>query len=444
MAKHNIEKYSSGYALLKFFARLWHNWVFYRRVIVMGRENVDHDCHNIFAPNHQNALMDALAVVCTDTKQHIYLARSDIYKKKFIASILYFLKILPVYRIRDGFDNLRLNDEIFLKTVEVIKHKNGIVILPEGNHLGRRRLRQLKKGICRIAFSAEEVNDFNLKIKIIPVGLEYSHYFRFRQVLTVVYGKPIEVSEYTEIYKVNPARAQNDLRDRLSEEMKKLMVHIETEEDYEAVNELRNIVNGRYSDRIKYPKIFRDRVLVDRINKLAVNNEDLYHELCDKSLFVKNSALDLKISYRHLEKKKHSLIPLLGASVLLLLSFPLFVYGMAFNYIFIEVPKMPLKNIADQQFHSSVRYVVSLLFAFIFMPLYAVLAFVLLKPWYLALAVLLSIPVSGFIAWNWAMLFRRVEGGFRIRGLTSSGNGKFLELKKAHIRLMEIVSSLKS
>jgi hypothetical protein len=117
---------------------------------------------------------------------------------------------------------------------------------------------------------------------------------------------------------------------------------------------------------------------------------------------------------------------------------------MAFNYIFIEVPKMPLKNIADQQFHSSVRYVVSLLFAFIFMPLYAVLAFVLLKPWYLALAVLLSIPVSGFIAWNWAMLFRRVEGGFRIRGLTSSGNGKFLELKKAHIRLMEIVSSLKS
>ena len=38
--------------------------------------------------------------------------------------------------------------------------------------------------------------DFNLKIKIIPVGLEFSNYSRFRQVLTVVYGKPIEVSEF--------------------------------------------------------------------------------------------------------------------------------------------------------------------------------------------------------------------------------------------------------
>jgi 1-acyl-sn-glycerol-3-phosphate acyltransferase len=110
--------------------------------------------------------------------------------------------MLPVYRMRDGYETLKLNDEVFLKTVDVIKNKNGLVILPEGNHDGHRRLRQLKKGICRIAFSAEEINDYNLNIRLIPVGLEFSHYYRFRQVLTVVYGKPIEVSEYIETYKV--------------------------------------------------------------------------------------------------------------------------------------------------------------------------------------------------------------------------------------------------
>lgn len=441
MGRHNIEKYSIGYAILKVLAKIWHNYIFYRKVIVMGRNNVDHNAYNIFAPNHQNALMDALAIVCTDNKQQIFLARSDIFRKKFIASILYFLKIHPVYRIRDGYDSLKLNDEVFLKTIEVIKNKNGLVILPEGSHLGRRRLRQLKKGICRVAFSTEEISNYTMNIRIIPVGLEFSHYFRFRQVLTVVYGKPVEVAEYADLHRVNPIKAQNDLRNRLSDEMKKLIVHIESEEDYEAIDELRSIVNGKHSDSVKYPKIFRDRGLVERVNKLAVTDNILYRKLCELSLTVKETALKLKISYRHLEKKKHKLLPLAAASLLLLITFPVYLYGMAFNYIFIEVPKMPLKKIADEQFHSSVRYVVSLLLAFIFLPLYAILLFILLRPWYLALAILMSIPISGLIAWNWSLLFRRVEGGFRIRNLILQKNITFADLKKNYDDLIKIVSS---
>ena len=59
--------------------------------------------------------MDALAVLFTHNGQPVFLARADIFKKKMIAAILYFLKILPVYRIRDGFSSLKANDEIFLR-----------------------------------------------------------------------------------------------------------------------------------------------------------------------------------------------------------------------------------------------------------------------------------------------------------------------------------------
>jgi len=193
MGKENIEKYSAGYALLKSVAGFWHNNVFYRKVIVLGRENINQGDALIFAPNHQNALMDALAVLFTHKGQPIFLARADIFKRKTIAAILYFLKILPVYRIRDGFSSLKGNDEIFTKTIDVLRNKNGLVILPEGDHAGFRRLRQLKKGICRVAFQSDEATGFTLKIKIIPVALEFSNYSRFRQVLTVEYGKPIEV-----------------------------------------------------------------------------------------------------------------------------------------------------------------------------------------------------------------------------------------------------------
>ncbi len=442
MARHNIEKYSFGYSFLKFLVNFWHNFVFYRKVIVLGRNNIDPNSHNIFAPNHQNALMDALAVLCTSKGQPIFLARSDIFRKKSIARILYYIKILPVYRMRDGMDNLRLNDEVFLKTVDVLKHKNGLVILPEGNHGEHRRLRQLKKGICRIAFSAEEVNDFNLNIKIIPVGLEFTHYRRFRQVLTVVYGKPIEVLRFKDTYLENQPKALNDLRDHLSERMKKLMVHIESETDYEALNELRSIVNGRYSDRVKFPKIFRDRMLIDTLNNVSRDNPDLYRYICDKTLSVKEKALRLKIGYRYLEKKRHGLLNLIMGALLLLVTFPLFIYGMAFNYIFLEVPKFPLKKIADRQFHSSVRFVVSLLLTFVFIPLYAVIAFLLLKPWWIALAVVISIPFSGLLAWNWSLIFWRVVEGFRIRWFMITKNSIFKELKEDFTGLMSKIRSL--
>ena len=53
--------------------------------------------------------------------------------------------------------------------------------------------------------------------------------------------------------------------------MKKVMIHIESEEDYEAIDELRSMINGKFSDDIKFPKIFRDRILIDKLNKVKAD-----------------------------------------------------------------------------------------------------------------------------------------------------------------------------
>ncbi len=442
MGKENIEKYSAGYALLKSIAGFWHNNVFYRRVIVFGRENIAPDQHLIFAPNHQNALMDALAVLFTHRGQPVFLARADIFKKKTISSILYFLKILPVYRIRDGYGSLKGNDEIFSKTIDVLRNKNGLVILPEGNHEGFRRLRQLKKGICRIAFQSEEATGFSLNIKLIPVGLEYSNYSRVRQVLSVVYGKPIEVSEFHELYRESPERALNELRARLSEKMKMNMVHIDSEEDYEAIDELRSMINGRYSDDFRFPKLFRDRILINKLNSLKSSDPGRYKKICDLSLNVKKKAKELNANYRLLEKKKHPLGWLLSGIIGLIVTFPLFLYGNIFNLIFLEIPNLQIKKIRDVQFHSSVRYGLSLALAFIFMPLYLILSFVFFSPWWLAILVFTTIPLSGLFAWNYYLMFRRITGGFRIRNYKRKKDREFSLLKQNHTELLKLVSEL--
>jgi 1-acyl-sn-glycerol-3-phosphate acyltransferase len=442
MGKENIEKYSRGYALLKKAAGLWHNNVFYRKVIVLGRENLNPDDHLIFAPNHQNALMDALAVLFTNSGQNIFLARADIFKKKSIAAILYFLKLLPVYRIRDGFSSLKGNDEIFNKTIDVIRNKNGLVILPEGNHEGIRRLRQLKKGICRIAFQAEEVSDFKLHIKIIPVGLEFTNYSRYRQVLTVVYGKPVEVSEFHDIYQKSPEIALNELRNKLSAGMKRIMVHIESDEDYEAIDELRSLINGRYSDDTMFPKLFRDRILIEKLNNLKNDNQSLYKKICSLSLKVKKKAKELNTEYRLLRKRRHPIGWLLAGMIALFITFPLFLYGNIFNLTFLEIPNLQIRKIRDIQFHASVKYGLSLALALVFLPVFLILSFIIFSPWWFAVMIFMTLPVSGLFSWIYFLEFRRILGGIRIWNYLRNKNKEYKILKQNHDELIGLVESL--
>ncbi|MEI6049700.1 MAG: 1-acyl-sn-glycerol-3-phosphate acyltransferase [Bacteroidota bacterium] len=444
MGKENIEKYSAWYALFKSFAGFWHNSVFYRKVIVLGRENINPDHHLIFAPNHQNALMDALAVLFTQERQLVFLARADIFKKKTIAAILYFLKILPVYRIRDGFRSLKGNDEIFTKTIDVLRSKNGLVILPEGDHAGFRRLRQLKKGICRVAFQADEATGFNLKIKIIPVGLEFSNYSRYRQVLTVVYGKPIEVSEYSEQYKVSPERALNELRIRISGEMKRNMVHIDSEADYEAIDELRSMINGRFSDDIRLPKLFRDRILINKMNLLKSSDPSVYARICSLSLQIKKKAKDLNTGYRLLEKKKHPIGWLIAGLTGIILTFPLFIYGNIFNLTFLEIPNLQIPKIRDPQFHSSIRYGISLVLALVLLPVFLILSLIIFSSWWLGFVIFLTLPLSGLFAWNYYLQYRRIIGGFRVRNYIKNKDKEFDLLSRNHNELVNLISGLQN
>jgi 1-acyl-sn-glycerol-3-phosphate acyltransferase len=442
MGKENIEKYDFFYMLLKKYAGFWHNNIFYRKIIVYGKDNLDFSVPTILAPNHQNALMDAMAVICTLDRQLVFLARADIFKKKFVARILYFLKILPVYRIRDGFETLKQNDDTFRETLRIMEHRNGLVILPEGTHDVYRRLRQLKKGICRIAFQTAEVSGFAREINIVPVGLEYSHYWLFRQVLTVVYGRPIHVSEYYESFRENPNRAIVELRDRLSAEMKKVMVHIDEEQDYDAINELRSVINERYNDSIRYPKLFRDNRLVSKINELRSKDPGTYRQICDDSLTVRDLAKKLKLTYRQLGKKKHPFGWLILSALFLLVTFPVFAVGALLNIALFEIADIQSLKSKDPAFISTARFGFMAGLGLILAPLYLIIALIFIKPWWLAIIAFLIVPALGILAWNWSLLFRRTLGGLRIRRLISSRNPDFSKLYETYLSLVQRITRL--
>ncbi len=408
MGVENIEKHSFLFSALKAWMQFWHNKIFYRKVVYVHGEKVPLQDHLIFTPNHQNALMDALAVEFSFKNQFVFVARSDIFKNKFITRILYFLKILPVYRIRDGYESLKKNEMVFKKALDIIRNKNGFVILPEGNHAGFRRLRALKKGFARIAFQAEEASGFSLNIKIVPVGISYSNYENVRFDLLVVFGDAFPVSEFYAAYRANPAKAYNLIKAKLTERLKPLMIHIDSQY-YKAYDFLRKAYRKEACRQMQlnpsalYDRFKAEKDILARLKRFETKEPEAMEKLA--AGVEKYCNLLKKMKLQDLEPV--SAFSLLGKKLALLVIFPLFLYGYINNLFPWYLTTLYPGKIKDPQFRSSVKFVLSSL---IFPLFYLVQTFVVYElfqqPW-LTLAYFVSLPLSAAITWNYVKLFRK-------------------------------------
>ena len=206
-------------------------WFFYRPFKISGLENIPKDQPVIFAPNHQNSFLDAIIPACFQPRSIHFLVRSDVFKRGLVERILYGLHMWPVYRQRDGKENMGKNEEIFDRCSKLLNDNGCLLLFPEANQVCRRILRPLSKGMARIAFQAAEESDFGKEIYIVPLGLNYEHYHSFDKGLSMRFGKPLKVLDFKEAYLENQPRGLQLLTNAISEVMLKEMIHIEDPED---------------------------------------------------------------------------------------------------------------------------------------------------------------------------------------------------------------------
>ena len=447
MGINNIEKWTLGHYLLNSWVSFWHNRIFYRKVILHQTHHIPRQGHVIFTPIHQNALMDAMAVVCNLKSQPVFLARSDIFRKKAVAGILYFLKILPVYRIRDGFDALKKNDAIFVKTIDVIKNKRGLVVLPEGNHDGHRRLRPLKKGFARIAFQTEEANHYELDLKIVPVGLDYSDYQTSRSTLLINFGEPLPVSSYYDLYREAPVKAINEIKDDLSQRLKTLMVHIENEEFYSFFDELREI--GKYVMQeklglgsIQQPhKLAADQALIRLLEERVESDHQEVKEQHDRFLVLRKNLRRFNLSYDVLHNEGSHPVLLILKSLIILLTTPMFLYGMVNNILPYRISYRMGSRVKDPAFRSSFKFLLSLLL----FPFFNVLQALIVKiffSWTVTGLYFLSVPLSGVMAYYWIRSFRKTRMNWTYKIQKRSSNRHFKNMLDHYETLIRWLRSL--
>ena len=446
ISRETIEKSNLLYTLLKpyvdFVTRI------YFRTKSINYDKIPKDDIIIFAPNHQNTLMDALAILATIKTEPVFLARADIFKKKTINKILTFLKILPIYRIRDGKDSLKNNEAIFQKTIDVLKNRNGLIILPEGSHAGIRKLRTLKKGISRIVFEAEEANDFKLNIKIVPIGLDWSNYINFRSRLFVNYGDSINVSDYYEEYKKHPPRGMNLLRERIATELKKYMIHIENDEYYEMFDSIRYIYIPQMIEKMgfknkKQPnQFYAQKKIIEQLNEFVEANPEETKELSEKT--GRYTELLKKLNFRHwvVQKSHFSTIGIFFQFLFMLLLSPIYLFGGILNYLPYKVPVLVTKKNKDPQFLSSVREVVALILFPIYYIILIIVGLFVLEPWWLKIAIPVSLPFAGLFAFHYYIEVKKMFARLRFNIMTWVKNKDLIELKNCHQYIVQKMDNI--
>lgn len=181
----------------------------------------------ILVANHQNALLDALLIATQFHFKPYFLTRASVFSIPSVAKFLALLRMIPIYRIRDGFSSIKKNEGTFRLCEKILAQNRRILIFPEGNHSLKRNLRPLTKGFIRIA-STTLYQYPDLELVILPIGINYQAHQKSGSKVFIQIGDPIKANDY----------GDQDLMLKTEQKLKDLITHVPNENYWEHVQQL--------------------------------------------------------------------------------------------------------------------------------------------------------------------------------------------------------------
>ena len=210
---------------------------YFKKIHVKHCDNIPKGKPVLILANHQNALLDALVIAAKCDRFSYFLTRASVFNSKVIAWLLQSLRMLPVYRMRDGIQTIVKNKTIFRTCSQLLKDNQTIVIFPEGNHNLKRTVRPLSKGFTRLVFDTLDENP-DLDLQLVPVGFNYVLAQKFVDEVSVHIGKPISANDFVDFDK-NEAVLR--LKETVHQSISKLTAHIPSDAYDETLKKLEDL-----------------------------------------------------------------------------------------------------------------------------------------------------------------------------------------------------------
>ena len=178
----------------------------------------------IVVSNHPGTLMDPLNTAVLMKRRVHFLANATLFASRFGNWFFSNFYCIKIERFSDTKGKPLNNKEAFKMATDHLTNGGCLYMAPEGGSNAGRHLHKLKTGPARIALNTEVVNDFDLDLVILPVGLNYSNPTEFRSSLLTIMGEPIKVADFKKDWEKNQIGTVRKLTAVLKEKMEAILI----------------------------------------------------------------------------------------------------------------------------------------------------------------------------------------------------------------------------
>lgn len=402
--------------------------VFFRRLEIRRPERLQASGPLLVAANHPNTLMDPLLVAANRRRDQLFfLAKSTFFQNPVSRWFFERSNCIPVYRRQDAESGAAdvtpeelaaLNEKAFGRSYDHLDRGGLLMIFPEGTSVSERRLRPLKTGAARIALGAEARRDFQLGVRILPIGLNYSAPTRFRSDVLVYPAKPIVVADYAEQYRQDPEAAADALTEELRRRLEAHLIVTRDDADDALVRQVEDTF-GHYlvpehDDTSPYEEFRLTRTLLRAVAWFERHDPAHLAELRQHVEAYTRGLRELRLSDEALQRSgagRGRLERGLLTTLKVALGFPLYIYGVVNNYVPYIIPSMVARRATkDVEFIAPLMMVTGMLTFGLCYPLQIWLFHRLTDNGWLTVLYGLSLPVTGFYAlYYWGQLTQRLQ-----------------------------------
>ena len=206
--------------------------IFFREIVIEGRENLPPSGPVMLTPNHPNDLLDPLLTLFFSPPLRLrHIAKSTLFQVPIVGFILRRMRAIPVLRHKEAQGPIDYSS-FFDECVGALAEGDTIVIFPEGGSSETPFIGPLKTGAARMYFLARQRG---LDVPIIPVGINYEEGSIFRSSVLLHVAKPVDCSRFEALHASDPTAAIQELTTEIHRVLGDHVFQAETFQDRELI-----------------------------------------------------------------------------------------------------------------------------------------------------------------------------------------------------------------
>jgi 1-acyl-sn-glycerol-3-phosphate acyltransferase len=396
----------------------------YYKIDVKGLQNIPVNQPFVLAPNHSNGFVDPVLLPVFMNQKVRFFARGDVFKGKLAKWILNQMNTSPMYRMQEGYAEIKKNDKSFEECRQLLTSNKALLIFPEGLCVQQRRVQSLKKGLSRIVFQTLESIDYSKDILVIPVGLNFQEAPRFRSKVFVDVGKPISIKSFEEKFKADKVRTINEFTKLLEEKMKETAHHINTVENDELVANMEEVCSYQLlkeknldsSSLVNQP--IASAEIIEMVNVLDVKNPKAITTLKDLlskyvTLLKENNLRDHLLREESINKM--NFWNFLVEYFVIYLGMPFYFIGLVMNYPpYYLAKKLADRKVKKKEFYASFRVNLSMIFWTFYFIIQLLIVALVFRDWMLLMLFTSTIILSGVFVLKYYSVMKKIFGRWRL------------------------------